>query len=279
MIVFFNAKTITCISEMLVRIFEEYEYEYENVKKSIDISDKNLDVIWSPVWVEPYHSDFILEIDDNTAPIRKKWKRNKLPINLNGYSQHFFKETKPVYSVFLGEQNKPICEKIFVCEKDKIIGLKYLCGSHTLLQVTIEHIEGDGEISQYDCMDLLPHIQNGNNDFSNSNEMSITSRKYYYEKKYIIKAESINNYNNRKEIVWYNNENFNNVGNVLPSNCPQMNPMELKEFSFIYDISGNPISYTRKSYYYGKVSEKTWKFPSKLIKIYSDFDISNFKKE
>ena len=78
MIVFFNAKTITCISEMLVRIFEEYEYEYENVKKSIDISDKNLDVIWSPVWVEPYHSDFILEIDDNTAPIRKKWKRNKL---------------------------------------------------------------------------------------------------------------------------------------------------------------------------------------------------------
>ena len=152
---FFNAKTITCISEMLVRIFEEYEYEYENVKKSIDISDKNLDVIWSPVWVEPYHSDFILEIDDNTAPIRKKWKRNKLPINLNGYSQHFFKETKPVYSVFLGEQNKPICEKIFVCEKDKIIGLKYLCGSHTLLQVTIEHIEGDGEISQYDCMDLI----------------------------------------------------------------------------------------------------------------------------
>ena len=148
-----------------------------------------------------------------------------------------------------------------------------------MLQVTIEHIEGDGEISQYDCMDLLPHIQNGNNDFSNSNEMSITSRKYYYEKKYIIKAESINNYNNRKEIVWYNNENFNNVGNVLPSNCPQMNPMELKEFSFIYDISGNPISYTRKSYYYGKVSEKTWKFPSKLIKIYSDFDISNFKKE
>ena len=55
MIVFFNAKTITCISEMLVRIFEEYEYEYENVKKSIDISDKNLDVIWSPVCVEPYH--------------------------------------------------------------------------------------------------------------------------------------------------------------------------------------------------------------------------------
>lgn len=279
MIMFFNTKTITCISEILVKIFEEYEDEYENEKKGIDISDKNVDVIWSPIWIEPYHSDFISEIDDNTVAFRKKWKKNKLPINLNGYSQHFFKLSKPVYSVFWGEQNKPICEKFYVCEKDKIIGLKYLCSSHMLLQVTIEHINENGKISQYDCMNLKPTIQNGYNNFSDSNEISIISRKYYYENNYIVKAESISGYNNKKEIVWYNNEKFINVGNVLPSNCPQMNPLELKEFSFIYDVSGNPLSYTRKSYYYGKVSEKTWKFPSKLIKIYSDFDISNFKKE
>lgn len=276
---FFNTKTITCISEILVKIFEEYEDEYENEKKGIDISDKNVDVIWSPIWIEPYHSDFISEIDDNTVAFRKKWKKNKLPINLNGYSQHFFKLSKPVYSVFWGEQNKPICEKFYVCEKDKIIGLKYLCSSHMLLQVTIEHINENGKISQYDCMNLKPTIQNGYNNFSDSNEISIISRKYYYENNYIVKAESISGYNNKKEIVWYNNEKFINVDNVLPSNCPQMNPLELKEFSFIYDVSGNPLSYTRKSYYYGKVSEKTWKFPSKLIKIYSDFDISNFKKE
>ena len=264
---------------MLVKTFEEYDDEYEKFKKGMDISDKNSDVIWSPTWVEPYHSDFISEIDDNTTVPRKRWKRNKLPINLNGYSQHFFKATKLVYSAFWGEQNKIICEKFYISEKDKIIGLKYLCNSHMLLQVTIEHINENSEICQFDCMSLKPNIQNGYNDFSNNNEMSITSRKYYYEKNYIIKAESISDYNNKKEIVWYNNEKFDNIGNVLPDNCPQMNPVELKEFSFIYDISGTPISYTRKNYCYGKVSEKTWKFPSKLIKIYSDFNISNFKKE
>lgn len=275
---FYNKNTIADISKNLLSEYKKYENKYDDLKSILNLNGNEIRVIWSNTWTEPFHSDFISEIDNGAVNLRKIIKVSENTKRLNGYSKHFF-EKKPIYSVFWGEKNEPICEKFFVHDLKEIIGLKYLSDRHKLLEVTIEQFDNNGKVLQYDCGQLEPYTKRGYNEYPDdiNLEMNMKSRKYYYEKNAIVKAEAFDEYYCNKDIIWYDDEAYNGVANVLTIDYPHMNPETLKEYYFNYNTGSSPATFTRKNFSYGKITENTWKFSKKLREIYLEYGIKNFE--
>lgn len=256
---FYDKKTVTEISEELTALWHRYENQYDILKNGLDID--SADIIWCGTCAEPYHIDFISDIEDSTALPRKILKTKKEPKNKAYCSKHYFREKEPIYSVFFGENSEVVCEKFFLRSGNRIIGIKYICGQKKLHELTAEHFDESGNGVKFDMMQTADNIK---------------SRKYYYENSAIIRAEAIDGYYPEKEIMWYDDERYKGIGNILPSGCPCMNPASLAEYSFIYNDEGEPSEYMRKSYSYGRLSEHTWKVNAGLRKKYAEYGIRNF---
>ncbi|MGN0692772.1 MAG: hypothetical protein ACI4K7_10525 [Oscillospiraceae bacterium] len=256
---FYDKKMVDEISKGLTALRNEYENRYDFLKNSIALN--GADIIWCGTWAEPYHIDFISDIGDSTALPRKIMKTKKEPKNKAYCSKHFFREKEPVYSVFFGENSEAVCEKFFLRNEKRIIGIKYICGQKKLHEITVEHFDDSGNGVQFDIIQTADNIK---------------SRKYYYEYGAIIRAEAIDGYYPEKSVMWYDDERYKGIGNILPSGCPCMNPAILEEYRFVYNDEGEPSEYMRKSYSYGRVSEHTWKFNAGLKKKYAEYGIRNF---
>ncbi|MGN1415512.1 MAG: hypothetical protein ACI4XF_01600 [Oscillospiraceae bacterium] len=141
------------------------------------------------------------------------------------------------------------------------MGIKYICGQYKIYELTVEYFDESGNGVQFDMMQT---------------DDIVKSRKYYYENNAIICAEAIDGYYPEKEVMWWDDERYKGIGNILPSGCPCMNPAVLEKYSFVYNDEGEPSEYMRKSYSYGRVSEHTWKFKEGLRKKYAEYGIRNF---
>lgn len=275
---FYNEKTVTDISRDILLLFDKFKNDYEELKGGLNVNEGDFSVIWSRnVWAEPFNSDFISELDEGTVTARNILKSK--PRKIIGCSEHYYDGGKPVYSVFWGESNEPVCEKLFVHGEDGRIGLMYICGGKRLSEVSREFFDDEGNALRYECGRLLPFTKRGCNEFPEDMpwEIEIKARTYYYEKGAIARAEAFDGYNSSKPLIWYDDKRYEGAGNILPVGCAPMNPGRLCEYFFQYGNEGCPETFTRKNFFYGKVTENTWKFKASLNKAYSAAGIGNFQ--
>lgn len=273
---FYNRDTAAGIAGDITSAFELYNGKYDELKGRVDIHDPDMKIIWCRGFTEPYHADFISEIDDSTVTVRKILKSKPRKAQL--CSVHYYGGGKPVYSAFFGEGDRCVCEKYFLQGGDVQTGLKFLSDSHRLIEITKEYFNAEGNAVGYECGQLQPYTKRGRNEYPDDIplDMLIKARRYYYKNGAIAGAEAFGEYNTAAPLTWYDDRRYDEAGKVLPLGLPPMNPGILCEYAFNYGDGGVPETFTRKSYSYGRTGENTWKFRKALSEKYIEYGIKNF---
>ncbi len=282
---FFTKENVIGICGETAEMFEKYSRNYDKLKGILDLG--NAKAVWCKEWAEPFNPDYISEIDDCTMPVRKILKG--VPKKKNGCTEHYYKDgepmhsesmySEPIYSAYWGEGEEPVCEKFYVHAEGRRTGLVYLRENKRLIEVWTEELNTEGNVEAVYIGRLLPYTKRGRNEYPENMplDMEIRGRKYYYENNIITRAEAFGGYNSGKAFMWYDDRQYEGVGNILPMDCPPMNPQSLCEYRFNYSGGGFPETFTRRNYFYCKTSENTYKFKGSAAKRFEECGIGVFK--
>lgn len=263
---YYDEHRLSQISNEIYSIYDRYREDYELLKENADLQ-KSDNIIWCDGWIDPYNADYISDIADGTIPERKILKRP--PSKMEYKAKHMFNDKSPVFSLFFGEAGELTCEKYFISNSEKTVGAMFEVKTKMLFELTVEYRDDDGNVTEYNSLRI---------DNKYNNDILIKGRKYYYEDRHIIKAASIDKFKYGEKIIQYNDPIYRNVGLLLDSNCPRMNPMLTDEYEFTYGFDGLPESWIRTSYSCGKKFIHTWKMKKSLIKKYVEYGINCFLK-
>lgn len=283
------------LNKILMEVFnayDKYKDDYFILKTQCEIMSADR-IIWCSGWTEPYHPDYITEINDNTVNERKILK--KIPTKKQYVSEHYFIGNNLVKSLLWGEIDNLVSEKFFVYSDSKCVAAEYAVFNmdniylrevciikYDKLGNVIEYSEGkrtdeltlrNGKIYTYDGERYTLGAKLSEHPYWN-----IKSRMYTYVDGHIVKATAIDNFTSCKDIILFDNPLYKNVSGVLDTNLPKMNPCNYADFDFIYGESGYCKRYVRTNYSYGKKHINEFNMRKGLMKKYDDYEINCFKK-
>ncbi len=257
----YNTHKLNELSAEFMSMYNGFKDKYDTLKQSTVSGDS---IVWCKGWTEPFNSDFITEISDNTT---EEWKvLKKMPLKKEYASEHHFINNTAVYSAFYGEAGKLSAEKFFIIKEKTLTGLMF-SDTKKLYSITLEVFDDFGKTIEYN----LARIDEAEN-------IVLNSRCYHYEENYIINAEEISGFKIGMPIMFYNNPIYENIGLVLTSDIQRMNPELVADYTFVYNDNGVADMYTRTNYSYGKITKHTWKMKKSMLKKYSEYNINCFFK-
>lgn len=251
---YFTKEILAEIAEEELELVHKYSDRYAQMKCSVD-TDAEYDVVWAEGIAEPYYIGYINDIEK--MPERKIFKRE--PKNKMFAAKHFFKDDKPVYSVFMDDKGEPVFEKFFAEQENVRVGALYRFGK--LQSISSEIFDNDGKPVCYRCTDIKK-------DLGRPVLMTCQCFVYSYEDKHIVSAWCIDSFDISKEVTMYDEpmyKEWEKQSIEYKMSTPPMNPNIVNEYKFIYGGSGSPAEYSRTGYSYCNVSTRQWKAPKKVF--------------
>ncbi|MGN0602538.1 MAG: hypothetical protein ACI4I2_01040 [Oscillospiraceae bacterium] len=265
-------KSMYFTKEMLQRIAKEelelvhkYSDCYEEMKSAVDTSAE-YDVIWAEGLAEPYYIAYIKDIEK--MPERKIFKKE--PKNKAFAAKHFFKDGRPVYSVFMDDKGEPVCEKFFSEQGNVRLGAMYY--GRRLSEISTESFDDERKPVSYRCTSIKK-------DIGRAVKMTCKCFVYDYEDKHIVSAWCIDSFDISKGVTMYDDPMYNdwkNRGLEYQMSTAPMNPNFVAEYNFTYGESGSPSEYSRTEYRYCNVSTGQWKASKKVFEQFNKNGIGWF---
>lgn len=262
---YYDAEKIIEICDKILELYNIYN-DYYYFKKNMNLNNVD-EIIWCKGWKEPFHIDYISEISDNSIEIRKILK--KKPSKKDYNSEHYFMKKIPIYSVFYGENGEVVYEKFYMFKNNELLEISFLTDKKDIYNITIEKYDSQNRPFEYTFMGFYGNYRD-----------KIISRTYWYnENNCIIKSEAISEFNIKKPIILYNDNRYQNIGIILTQNIGKMNPQNVEQYIFNYNIDGIPEFYTRVDFSYGDKFTNTWKIKKSLLKKYWEYGITFFMNQ
>ena len=252
----YTEKKLSEIANQMEELINEYS-DYYKLRDMLDLDTVNTK-IWSKGYIEPFCCDYITDLFDNTVIPRKLMK---LPKKKDFVSLHYMCDSVPVYSVYYADVDDISKEKIYINSSEKRIELLFNSKKHILLSIALTLFDSQERPIEYSQISI------------NSKGLKMINNAIYtYEDNYIVKAESIRDFNPEAGIVLFNDEAFDSS---LLIQSKIMNPPDVQIINFNYN--GNVLqTFTRTDFEYGKTYENTWKKRKTVIKNYIECGIKWF---
>lgn len=254
----YSKKKMEEIVGEITKLVAEYS-EYPKVKKGVNIESTDK-IIWSKFWIEPFCTDYITELNDNTIIPRKLLKKE--PLTKKYVSVHHMADNTPVYSKFYGDKDNVVYEKFFIKKENLLIGALFHCSDKKLCGLTVEHFDEKGRPIEFDRFSM-----------DGESKRKLDSIFYTYDNDRIIKAESIFSLDIDRELKLYDDELYVKIGLILEPSIERMNPESVETFDFDYNDKMELDFYTRTAFSYGRVISHKWKIKKSIIKSYIECGI------
>lgn len=264
---YFTKEILAKISEEELELVQKYSDRYTKMKCSVDMKAE-YDVVWAEGMAEPYYIGYINDIE--RMPERKIFKRE--PKNKMFAAKHFFRNGRPVYSVFMDGKGEPSFEKFFAEQENVRVGVSYYSGR--LFDISTEIFDDEGKPLCYRCTEIRK-------DIGKPVRMTCKCFVYSYEDKHIASAQCIDSFDISKKVTMYDEPMYKDWeirSFEYRMSTPQMNPNIVNEYKFTYGESGSPVEYSRTGYSYCNVRTGQWKAPKKVFEQFCKNGIEWFSK-
>lgn len=243
---------------------------YEELRSQINTEMADKILYAGQNLLEPYHADYISEIDDNTFPIRKLYKRRSS--KMKHITACFYQEERLMFSLTYGGNGEITQETVYQYQDNCKIGLTFLTSEKILCSLTAETFDAQGKPCEF------MHLQERQSTIYEASALFFTHRLYRYTDGCITEAEALDTYTVTKPVRLYDDEAYRSIGNVLTPDMPQMNPLNVYHYEFLYPEKGFPEAFVRNWFSYGKTGNPQFKIKNSLMKLYAEYGIQLFTK-
>ena len=196
---YFTKEMLTKIAEEERELVHKFSDQYAEMKCSVDMGAE-YDVIWAEGLAEPYYIAYINDIEK----MRERKIFKKEPKNKVFSAKHFFKDGRPVYSVFMDDKGEPVCEKFFSEQGNVRLGMIYY--GRRFSEISTETFDDEGKPVSYRCTAIKK-------DIGRPAEMTCKFFVYGYEYKHIVSAWCIDSFDISKEVTMYDDPMYNDWEN------------------------------------------------------------------